>query len=79
MFKALRRRSANRALLSSKLFNERTFDEAFFRDLERAKSSVIIESPYLTQRRARYFSSIFKELAGRGVKVRINNSATSRS
>ena len=72
MFKKLRRRTERRALLSSRLFDERTFDEAFFRDLERAKRSVIIESPFLTEHRTRYFASTFKGLIDRGVKVRIN-------
>ena len=72
MFRAFRRRSSHRALLSSKLFDERTFDEAFFRDLERARKSVIIESPYLTQRRARYFAGMFQEMVSGGVKIRIN-------
>ena len=72
MFKALGRRAESRALLSSRLFDERTFDKAFFRDLERARKPVIIEIPFMTDRRARYFAGIFKDLTGRGVRVRIN-------
>ena len=72
MFRAFKRRAESRALISSRLFDERTFDKAFFRDLERARKSVVIESPFLTERRVRYFVGIFKELAGGGVKVRVN-------
>ena len=32
------------------IYNERTFFQAFCRDLKKAKKRVIIESPYLTER-----------------------------
>ena len=64
MFRAFRRWASHRALFSSKLFDERTFDEVFFWDFNRARRSVIIESPYLTQRRDRCFAGIFRELVG---------------
>ena len=38
MFRSFKRRAESRALLSSRLFDERTFDKAFFRDLERARN-----------------------------------------
>lgn len=58
-------------LLKSQLYNERTFYKAFVKDLKSAKSSVIIESPYFTERRALQFSKIFSKLKKRGTKVRI--------
>ena len=72
MFRVFRRRDSRRAFLLSRLFDERTFDDAFFRDLERAKRSVIIESPFLTQRRACYFAGMFREMASGGGRVRVN-------
>lgn len=58
-------------LLKSQLFNEATFYRAFICDLKNAKTNVIIESPYLTERRAIQFSRIFSRLKKRGIKVRI--------
>ena len=59
-------------LLSSKLFNERGFHASFRRDLNRARKSVVIESPYLTERRAAYYAPLFRKLVERKVKVRVN-------
>ena len=59
-------------LLASELFNERTFYDSFPRDLLRARKSIVIESPYLTERRARYYAPLFRDLAKRKVRIRIN-------
>lgn len=59
-------------LLQSKLYDEATFYSAFMGDLRNAKNSVIIESPYLTEKRALQFTKLLKKLKKRGVKVRIN-------
>ena len=73
MFKLFRKKSVQgNDLLMSKLFDEVTFYRAFGRDLEDARRSVIIESPYLTEKRAIQFSKLFKRLKKRGVAVRIN-------
>ena len=72
MFEILKRLIHGNELLTSKLFNERTFDQSFRRDLKKAKKTVVIESPYLTERRARYFAPLFKVLSKRRVKIRIN-------
>ena len=61
-----------RQLLASRLFNDGNFHRAFAKDLLRAKKRVIIESPYLTERRVRYYVPIFKKLSKRKVKIRIN-------
>lgn len=58
-------------LLNSSLFDERTFYKAFIKDLSRAKKNVIIESPFLTERRAIQFSKIFSKLTSRGIKVKL--------
>ncbi len=57
---------------SSSLFNERTFYANFLRDLRRANKHVVIESPYLTERRALYYTPIFQTLSKRGVRVMIH-------
>ena len=73
MFRLLRRKSVmGEDLLKSSLFDETTFYKAFANDLRSANKSVIIESPYLTERRAIQFSKLFKKLKKRGVSVRIN-------
>lgn len=59
-------------LLTSELYNEQTFYPSFITDLRHAKSEVIIESPYLTVRRAKAAAPIFSKLQKRGVSVRIN-------
>lgn len=59
-------------LLSSKLYDERSFYDAFAKDINRAKSSVIIESPYLTERRVLQFCQLFKRMNKQRVKIRIN-------
>ncbi len=58
--------------LTSSLFNERTFYASFCRDLKRARRNIVIESPYLTERRAVYYAPLFETLTKRRVKIRIN-------
>ena len=57
---------------TSQLFNELTFDRAFREDLAKAKKAIIIESPYMTERRAHYFAALFNRLSEQKVKIRIN-------
>ncbi|MDP3974037.1 MAG: phospholipase D-like domain-containing protein [Candidatus Daviesbacteria bacterium] len=59
------------SLLTSKLFDENTFYEAFIKDLKRCKEEVIIESPYITCRRMEILESIFEKLIKHGVKIYI--------
>ncbi len=59
-------------LLSSKLYDERSFYDAFAKDVGHAKRSVAIESPYLTERRALQFCQLFKRMSEQGVKIRVN-------
>ena len=72
MLEMIRSLTGNKELLTSQLFNELTFDQAFWQDLRCAKKSIVIESPYLTERRARYFAPLFNKLTKRKVKIRIN-------
>ena len=57
------------ALLNSKLYDENSFYDAFARDISSAKQSVMVESPYLTERRVRQFSKLFKRKVKDGVEI----------
>ena len=54
---------------SSRLYDEKTFYQAFLRDLEGCRSEVIIESPYITSKRAEMLIPIFENLLTKGVKI----------
>ena len=56
-------------MMNSTLFDEKTFYSAFIRDLEGCRSEVIIESPYITSKRAEMLMPIFESLLLRGVKI----------
>lgn len=56
-------------LLSSKLFDEKTFYEALIADLEGCCEEIIIESPYITTRRAKLLTPIFRKLRNVGVNI----------
>ena len=59
-------------LLDSALHTEATFYGSFLRDLKRARHEVIIESPFIACKRTESLLPVFKKLARRGVRVRIN-------
>ena len=56
-------------MMNSTLFDEKTFYSAFLRDLESCRNEVIIESPYITSKRAELLIPIFESLLLRGVKI----------
>ncbi len=72
MLEILKRLVGGGELSVSQLFNEQTFGRAFCRDIKGARKTVAIESPYLTERRTRYFLPFFKEITKRKVRIRIN-------
>ncbi len=72
MFKLIWQLKNGNDLLASQLYNEQTFYNAFTKDLRKAQKKVIVESPYLTERRALQFSKVFRKLKKRGVKVIVN-------
>jgi hypothetical protein len=73
MFNIFRSKSVDgSALLQSQLYDEISFYNSFINDLTSAKQNVLIESPYLTERRALQFAGVFKKLSRNGVRVRIN-------
>ncbi len=59
-------------LLNSALYDERYFYGAFMKDLKHVTSDVLIESPYLTVKRAKELAPIFKKLKKSHISVRIN-------
>ena len=56
-------------LHNSTLHTEVTFYEYLICDLKSAKKEVIIESPFLTYKRALEFSPVFMKLVKKGVKI----------
>lgn len=55
----------------SNSFNEINFWRAFEKDLDSARRSVLIVSPFLYPKRTEHFLDVFKELLGKGIKVQI--------
>lgn len=60
------------ALISSQLCDEQSFYEAFSRDIKSARTSIIIESPFVTARRLDLLYPILESALGRGVRIIIN-------
>lgn len=72
MFKLFNRPSPAPDLLTSKLFNEKTFYPAFVSDLSRCMNEVIIECPFITSNRMRVLLPTLQKLIRRGVSITIN-------
>lgn len=73
MFKFYKRsKNTIDSLITSKLFNEKTFYAAFNKDLEHCKKEVIIESPYITTKRINSLLPILSRLNMRGIRVVVN-------
>ncbi len=53
------------------MFDEKTFYQAFIKDFQRAKSEIIIESPFVTTARVEFFMPTFVKLLERNVKIYI--------
>ncbi|MDD2224902.1 MAG: phospholipase D-like domain-containing protein [Candidatus Shapirobacteria bacterium] len=56
---------------NSTLHDEKTFYQAFIKDLEKCQEEVIIESPFITSKRMKTLSPIFNKLYNRGIKIYI--------
>lgn len=65
----LRRTVDSSELLSSKLYDECSFYDSFARDVSSAKHSILVESPFLTERRVLQFSKLLKRKAKEGVEI----------
>lgn len=57
------------SLFTSDLYDEKTFYQTFWRDLEKCKEEVVIESPYITYQRMKTFDHIFEKLIKKGIKI----------
>lgn len=56
-------------MFNSTLYDEKTFYSTFIKDLEVCKEEVIIESPYITSKRAQMLKPIFKKLLAKRIKI----------
>lgn len=65
-------KSRTNDILTSKLYCDKSFYSAFLSDLKRARSDVLIESPFMSVKRTESMLPTFKRLVKHGVKVRIN-------
>jgi phosphatidylserine/phosphatidylglycerophosphate/cardiolipin synthase-like enzyme len=72
MFNLLNHSSSPTDLLTSKLYNEETFYSKFLKDLSKCRSEVIIESPFITNRRVSQLFGVLEKLKERKVRVAIN-------
>ncbi len=61
----------DKTLPHSGLYDENSFYAAFSRDFKRAKKEVVIESPFLTGRRAKELAPLCRRLVKKGVKIHI--------
>ena len=59
-------------LNSSSLYDQSTFYDRFYKDLRSARRRVVIESPFITQRRSMPLLSTMSKLKKRGVEVVVN-------
>lgn len=59
-------------LTSSSLYDQSTFYDRFYKDLRSARRRVVIESPFITQRRSMPLFPIMSKLKKRGVEVVVN-------
>jgi len=59
-------------LLSSRLYDEKTFYPAFEKDLKDCGSELIIESPFITRRRFQSLLPTLQKLKARKVRIIIN-------
>jgi len=73
LFGLLRRRKvAPDSLLSSRLFNERSFYYTFVNDLKRCNDELIVESPFVTSSRMAKLLPVLRQLRRRGVRITVN-------
>jgi phosphatidylserine/phosphatidylglycerophosphate/cardiolipin synthase-like enzyme len=56
-------------MMNSSLFDETTFYDKFIKDLNTCTKEIIIESPYITSKRAEMLIPVFDSLLTKGVKI----------
>ena len=62
-------KKAPEELLESKLFDELSFYQTIFQDLQNCEKEIVIESPFITYQRAKMFDRFFENLIEKGVKI----------
>ncbi|MGD8373404.1 MAG: phospholipase D-like domain-containing protein [Candidatus Woesebacteria bacterium] len=72
MFRLFNRSAAPADLLSSKLYDQDTFYPAFMKDLASCHSEVVIECPFITNRRLKTLLPTLEKLKSRRVRIAIN-------
>jgi phosphatidylserine/phosphatidylglycerophosphate/cardiolipin synthase-like enzyme len=72
MLNLLNRSAPSQDLLTSRLFNEETFYPVFLKDLGKSSSEVLIESPFITNRRLTSIMPTLEKLKDRRVRIAIN-------
>lgn len=72
MLSLFNRPAAPADLLSSKLYDQDSFYPAFLKDLAKCHSEVIIECPFITNRRLKTLLPILEKLKARKVRIAIN-------
>lgn len=59
-------------MLSSHLYDQNTFFEAFHRDIRSCQRELIIESPFITEKRMAALLPTLRKLRKRGVRILVN-------
>ncbi len=59
-------------MFSSSLFDQDTFYKAFVKDLNNARNTVIIESPFITKKRMTQLMPVLRKLRLRDVRIVVN-------
>lgn len=72
MFSFFKSQVGQSDLINSKLYSDEDFYAAFQKDLNKCQQEVIIESPFITQRRLSTLLPIIRKLKTKRVKVIIN-------
>lgn len=72
MLNLLRRQASSSDLVGSKLYSQDDFYPAFLKDLDKCQHEVIIESPFITNRRLSALLPVLEKLKSRKVRIVIN-------
>lgn len=65
-------RSSSPELITSQLFDQDKFYEAFSNDLRRARTRIVIESPFITMKRLNVLLPTLQRLRARNVRIIVN-------
>lgn len=67
----MKKSSSNDELVTSELFDEKTFYKKFISDLQCCRSEVLIESPYISTSRMKKLFPVLAKLVSKGIKISI--------